>query len=54
MNLNNKGGTWVSHNLTAEQILSRNSHVAEGSKALWQWVCQTVEQGCELGYIAKP
>jgi putative hydrolase of HD superfamily len=51
MNFNNKGGTWQSHNLTASQILERNSHIAAGSEALWSWVTETVRKGLELGYI---
>jgi putative hydrolase of HD superfamily len=53
MNFNNKGGTWQSHNLSAEQILERNSHIAQGSEELWRWVSETVKQGLELGYISK-
>ncbi len=54
MNIKNKGGTWHSHNLTAEQILERNSHIAAGSETLWRWVTETVKRGLELGYIKQP
>jgi putative hydrolase of HD superfamily len=54
MNFNNKGGTWQSHNLTAEQIMDKNSHISAGSEELWRWVAETVKRGLELGYINQP
>lgn len=54
MNFNNEGGTWQSHNLTVEQLVEKNSHIAAGSEALWRWVTETIKQGLERGYINQP
>ncbi|MBX3114700.1 MAG: HD domain-containing protein [Fimbriimonadaceae bacterium] len=38
MNSNNEGGTWKEFNLTREQVLDKNSHVAEGAPALYSYI----------------
>jgi putative hydrolase of HD superfamily len=38
-NLQSGGGTWVTYNVTAEQLESRvGAKIARGAPALWDWV----------------
>jgi putative hydrolase of HD superfamily len=38
-NLMSGGGTWITYNVTAEQLESRvGAKVAKGAPALWAWV----------------
>lgn len=53
MNSNNDGGTWVTHGVSASQILSLNGHIGSGSAALWGAAQQLVSQALESGRI-KP
>jgi putative hydrolases of HD superfamily len=36
INNENNGGTWKKYQITREQILDKNSHIAEGSIELWK------------------
>jgi len=51
MNYHNNGGTWVSHGVTADQILSLNSHIADGSKPIWERVEAIVAEALSRGWI---
>lgn len=53
MNQNNQGGTWVEHNLTAAQVLDKNSHVAEGSPAIFELIQQIVANAAHQGWLSE-
>lgn len=51
MNSNNEGGTWKEFNLTREQVLDKNSHVAEGAPALYSYIESITSQAVEQGFL---
>ncbi|MBA4293419.1 phosphohydrolase [bacterium] len=53
MNQNNQGGTWVEHQLTAAQVLDKNSHVAEGSSAIFELIQQIVANAARKGWLSE-
>ncbi len=53
MNYHNNGGTWVSHGVAAEQILSLNRHIADGSRPLWETVEEIVAHALSRGWIQQ-
>lgn len=53
MNLHNNGGTWVTHGITAKQILSLNSHIADGSLPLWEAAQAIVAEALSREWIRE-
>lgn len=53
MNYHNEGGTWVSHNVAADQILSLNRHIADGSRPIWERVEAIVADALSRGWIRQ-
>lgn len=51
MNSNNNGGTWKEYELSREQVLDKNSHVAEGSPALYQLIEQITANAVKQGFL---
>lgn len=47
-----KGGiSWINHGVKANQVLERNAHVGEGSKELWEYVQDIVNDAVEKGML---
>jgi len=53
MNHHNGGGTWVEHNVAAEQILDRNKHIRNGSVPIWEAVEAIVADALSKGRIRR-
>ena len=53
MNSNNQGGTWLEYQLSLEQVLEKNSHIAEGSSNLWELVQIITTEANDKNYFAK-
>ncbi|QYK54114.1 MAG: HD domain-containing protein [Fimbriimonadaceae bacterium] len=51
MNANNEGGTWREFNLTREQVLDKNSHVAEGAPTLYSYIESITAQAVEQRFL---
>lgn len=51
MNSNNEGGTWKEFNLTREQVLDKNSHVAEGAPALFSYIESITTKAVNQGFL---
>lgn len=50
-NLHNDGQSWRENNISLEQVLTRNAHVAETLPALWQYVEQRLYQARDNGWL---
>lgn len=53
MNHHNGGGTWVEHNVAAEQILDHNKHIRNGSLPIWEAVEAIVNEALSKGLIRR-
>ena len=47
------GRAWREHGVTAEQVLERNRHVAEGSETLWRYVEALIQDAVARGYLPR-
>ncbi|WOO41636.1 HD domain-containing protein [Rubellicoccus peritrichatus] len=52
-NYHNKGGTWIEHGITFEQVFQRNREIANGSEALWDYARRIIEASSENGWLPK-
>lgn len=50
-NFYSEGASWREHGITKQQVLSLNSHIAKGSKLLWKFVQNLVDQAVERGML---
>lgn len=48
-----EGRAWQQHGITAQQVLTRNAHIAEGSPQLWEYAKEIVQQSVQKGYLAN-
>lgn len=46
-NLYNNKQSWVEHNITKEQILTKTAYVGDGSKIIWERIAEKVNQAFE-------
>ena len=48
-----KGGiSWKNHGVPSKQVLDRNAHVCEGSKELWEYVKDIIDDAIEKGMLS--
>ncbi|KAB8319803.1 HD domain-containing protein [Tolypothrix campylonemoides VB511288] len=50
-NQQNKGGTWLIHNITRDQVMKRMAAVETGAPELWLFVQQVIEDCVAAGYL---
>ncbi|BAY43364.1 HD superfamily hydrolase [Scytonema sp. HK-05] len=50
-NQQNRGGTWLIHNITRDQVMKRMAPVETGAPELWLFVQQVVEDCVAAGYL---
>ncbi|WP_414588067.1 HD domain-containing protein [Scytonema sp. PCC 10023] len=50
-NQQNKGGTWLIHNITRDQVMKRMAPVETGAPELWSFVQQVIEDCVAAGYL---
>ena len=43
LNCRTQGHAWQKHGVTQDKVLARNAHVADGSKALWGYAVQMID-----------
>ncbi len=48
-----RGTAWRDHGITAEQVLEHNSHIAEGSTFLWEYVLRIIRDAVRRGYLPE-
>ncbi|MGN1410920.1 MAG: HD domain-containing protein [Oscillospiraceae bacterium] len=51
LNYRKDGISWIKHGVKAQQVLDRNSHVAEGSKELWEYVQYIIDDAVKNGML---
>ena len=55
LNCRTQGHAWQKHGVTQDKVLARNAHVADGSKALWAYAVQMIDDAVAAGHLApKP
>ncbi len=52
LNCRTEGAAWQRHGVTRDRVLARNSHIAEGSSALWAYAQQMIEDTVAAGHLA--
>ena len=50
-NQQNRGGTWLIHNITRDQVMKRMAPVETGAPELWLYVQQVIEDCVAAGYL---
>jgi len=53
LNCRTEGAAWKRHGVTSDRVLARNAHVAEGSKALWEYAAKMIEDAVAARHLAK-
>ena len=52
LNCNSEGYSWKQHGVTADRVLARNGHAAEGSVALWEYAADMIARAVTAGHLA--
>ncbi len=53
LNCNTEGAAWRKHGITRDRVVARNSHIAAGSSALWDYAADMIERTVAAGHLAK-
>jgi putative hydrolase of HD superfamily len=51
-NYQTRGKAWTEHGITAEQVIARNKHIAEGSPRLWEYAEGLIRDAVAQGFLA--
>ncbi len=51
-NIHTKGGAWKKHGVTKAQVVKRNGAIANGSKLLWEYAKNLIDEAVHKGYLA--
>jgi putative hydrolases of HD superfamily len=54
LNCSTKGAAWKRHGVTADRVLARNAHIAEGSEVLWEEAQRFIARAVESGDLGQP
>jgi putative hydrolase of HD superfamily len=52
INCRTQGAAWRKHGVTRDRVLARNSHIVEGSTALWDLAQKMIEETVAAGNLA--
>lgn len=52
-NVHTQGKAWKKHKIKASQVLDRNSHIAEGSQVIWEYVQELIQSAIDNQYLEK-
>ena len=52
-NYHTQGRTWREHNVTSDQVLARNRHMAEGAPELWRYAESRIHEAVAKGHLAE-
>ncbi|KDR96451.1 putative hydrolases of HD superfamily [Peptoclostridium litorale DSM 5388] len=53
LNYATKGKSWRDHGIESKQIIERNAHIDCGSKELWEFAMNMIDECIEKGYLEK-
>ena len=48
-----QGAAWRKHGVTADRVIARNRHIAEGSSTLWAYASRMLDEAIASGFLAK-
>ncbi len=51
LNCRTEGTAWRKHGVTQDRVLARNAHVADGSRLLWEYAAEMVQQAVNAGHL---
>lgn len=52
LNCSTEGAAWRRHGVTEDRVIARNSHIAEGSAALWEETLRMIRRAVESKHLA--
>ncbi len=52
LNCRTEGAAWRRHGITRDRVLARNSYIAEGSRALWAYAENMINEAVAAGNLA--
>ena len=52
LNCRTEGAAWRRHGITRDRVIARNSYIAEGSTALWEYAARMIEETVAAGHLA--
>jgi len=50
-NYHTRGRSWQEHGVTSDQVVFRNSHIAEGSQTLWGFAQEFIQDAVDKGWL---
>jgi len=53
LNYKTKGISWREHDITSERVFGRNRHIENGSKKLWDWTVEILNDCIDKGYLKE-
>jgi putative hydrolase of HD superfamily len=53
LNYHTQGQSWLGHGVRKDQVLERNSHIAEGSKELWDYAETLIQDAVKKGFLLE-
>jgi len=48
------GHAWQKHGITADRVIARNQHIAEGSTGLWDYALKMIDDAVSQGHLPPP
>jgi len=54
LNTSTEGAAWKRHGVTLDRVIDRNSHIADGSAALWEATLGMIEGAARAGHLDLP
>jgi putative hydrolase of HD superfamily len=51
LNCSTEGAAWRRHRVTADRVVARNAHIAEGSAALWEEAGRLIRQAVQAKHL---
>jgi putative hydrolase of HD superfamily len=51
LNLYSEGYAWKKHGIKKSQVIERNHHIAKGSKILWEFAQNLIDEAVNKGYL---
>lgn len=52
LNCLTEGAAWKNHGVTADRVIARNQHIAEGAVALWEHMSHMINDAVAKGHLA--
>jgi putative hydrolase of HD superfamily len=53
LNCLTEGAAWRRHGVTADRVIARNKHIADGSATLWAYASRMLDEAIAAGHLEK-